>query len=601
KLTIGAGISCLVAGDTLYVRQGFYSDIRTISIPGGTSWSNPVMIKAYPGEIVTVPALVFDRGAQYIIIDNFVIDGISAQGEGIWIGDSANHIRIQNSEIKNTYASGIGLSTNGVRPSDNNEFINLKIHDIGRAGGCDPNIPCPPESQVDQPPGYGRAHALYISTANNVFDHLEIYNIGEYGFHVYAGTPNNNVIKNSRVSNVGLNPTRRGWRYGQGMTIYGSGNEVYNNIVFNNLGSGDDVVGGIDISASTNSKIYNNIVYNNGPYPGGINMGGAGNMVKNNIVYQNTGGDIVDVNGQGGTEVFSNNLCTQVSAKCAVAGDPKFVNPASGDFHLQSTSPAINAGVNLGSPYDKDFDGVSRPQGSAYDIGAYEYGGTVSPTPISTPTPTPTLTTTTTLPPAPTGLSAVCSTSGNQVTVSWSPVSSATSYYLRIDDTTNNTAQSWYNGDPDIYLDQYALISYTGAVTSGRTYSWWVHGANTAGIGSSSSGSFTCNPSVTTSPASTKFSINDRVQVSSGPLNVRQTANGTLLGTQTTGALGTVTGGPTNTGGFNWWNINYDSGADGWSVEDYLVKYTVAPSPTPTPTPTPTPHLLLSPNRRHYK
>ncbi|OFZ74088.1 MAG: hypothetical protein A3K03_10040, partial [Bdellovibrionales bacterium RIFOXYD1_FULL_44_7] len=54
-----------------------------------------------------------------------------------------------------------------------------------------------------------------------------------------------------------------------------------------------------------------------------------------------------------------------------------------------------------------------------------------------------------------------------------------------------------------------------------------------------------------------------------------------------TGALGTVIGGPTNAGGYNWWNINYDTGADGWSAEDYLVKY-VAPSPTPTPTPTTT-------------
>ena len=73
-----------------------------------------------------------------------------------------------------------------------------------------------------------------------------------------------------------------------------------------------------------------------------------------------------------------------------------------------------------------------------------------------------------------------------------------------------------------------------------------------------------------------KFSLNDRVQVSNGPLNVRSAAStaGTLLGTQANGILGTVTAGPTAQGGYNWWNVNYDSGADGWSVEDYLVKYT---------------------------
>src|SRR3989344_4180243 len=76
-------------------------------------------------------------------------------------------------------------------------------------------------------------------------------------------------------------------------------------------------------------------------------------------------------------------------------------------------------------------------------------------------------------------------------------------------------------------------------------------------------------------PPSTKFSINDRVQVNATFVNVRATANGTLLGTQTTNALGTVIGGPTNTGGYNWWNINFDTGFDGWSAEDYLVKYTI--------------------------
>jgi hypothetical protein len=97
----------------------------------------------------------------------------------------------------------------------------------------------------------------------------------------------------------------------------------------------------------------------------------------------------------------------------------------------------------------------------------------------------------------------------------------------------------------------------------------------------------TPTPSPTPAP-STKFSLNDRVQVSNGPLNVRATANttGTLLGTQATGNLGTVIGGPTTAGGFTWWNINYDSAPDGWSAEDFLVKYT-PPAPTPTPTPTP--------------
>ena len=42
------------------------------------------------------------------------------------------------------------------------------------------------------------------------------------------------------------------------------------------------------------------------------------------------------------------------------------------DFQLQSTSPAINSGTNIATVV-KDFLNISRPQGAAYDIGAYEY------------------------------------------------------------------------------------------------------------------------------------------------------------------------------------------------------------------------------------
>lgn len=56
-------------------------------------------------------------------------------------------------------------------------------------------------------------------------------------------------------------------------------------------------------------------------------------------------------------------------------GDPKFTNVAGKDFRLQSTSPAINAGLTLG--YLKDFDDRSVPSGSAPDMGAFEYGATV--------------------------------------------------------------------------------------------------------------------------------------------------------------------------------------------------------------------------------
>jgi hypothetical protein len=54
--------------------------------------------------------------------------------------------------------------------------------------------------------------------------------------------------------------------------------------------------------------------------------------------------------------------------------NPLFVNGAdyNGNFHLASTSPCIDTG-NSAIVSSFDFDGVSRPQGAGYDIGAYEY------------------------------------------------------------------------------------------------------------------------------------------------------------------------------------------------------------------------------------
>ena len=73
-------------------------------------------------------------------------------------------------------------------------------------------------------------------------------------------------------------------------------------------------------------------------------------------------------------------------------------------------------------------------------------------------------------------------------------------------------------------------------------------------------------------------------------VNVRATANGSLIGVQKLGATGVIVGGPTTSGGHVWWNINYTSGTDGWSSGEFLIKVTgTTPSGTTTSTPCPAP------------
>jgi hypothetical protein len=51
-------------------------------------------------------------------------------------------------------------------------------------------------------------------------------------------------------------------------------------------------------------------------------------------------------------------------------GGPLFANAAGGDFHLTAQSPAVDHGK--ASAAVTDADGNPRPQGAAFDIGAYE-------------------------------------------------------------------------------------------------------------------------------------------------------------------------------------------------------------------------------------
>lgn len=54
-----------------------------------------------------------------------------------------------------------------------------------------------------------------------------------------------------------------------------------------------------------------------------------------------------------------------------ITGDPRFVDPADGDFHIGAGSAAIDAGVDAG--VTTDIDGDPRPIGPTSDVGADEW------------------------------------------------------------------------------------------------------------------------------------------------------------------------------------------------------------------------------------
>lgn len=73
-----------------------------------------------------------------------------------------------------------------------------------------------------------------------------------------------------------------------------------------------------------------------------------------NLYFGNTTNEVGDINSSDNVEA-----------------DPRFVDPANGDFHLQTGSQAIDKGTDVGVTVD--FDGTVRPQGKGFDMGAFEF------------------------------------------------------------------------------------------------------------------------------------------------------------------------------------------------------------------------------------
>jgi parallel beta-helix repeat protein len=115
---------------------------------------------------------------------------------------------------------------------------------------------------------------------------------------------------------------------------------------------------GISLENCPYSTVKNNVVYNQVNYALYLTSGTlTGLEISNNCIYNENGST------PGGTH-YPYDLWGL---------DPAFGNPAARDYHLKSGSPCINSGITRPDIVD-DFDGVPRPIGGAYEIGAYEYG-----------------------------------------------------------------------------------------------------------------------------------------------------------------------------------------------------------------------------------
>jgi len=333
--SIQNSVDNLSGGEVLCIHEGTYSE-GLHNIPSGNGGNHPTTIMAYPGETAIINGawegyVIYVSSRSYITFDGLILDGGIADEKVLSLQANTDHIVVKNCELRNQ-ADGSGIFTAG----HYNEFINLEIHHNGHVSG--------------------EGHGIYMEGDYNLLENCNIHHNAGYGIHVYNGSSNYeadyNVVRNNIVHENGQGNYFNAAGIG---LCSGQGNLAYNNIVYNETNGPGFIVS----YGATNAMVFNNTSYANATHGIYIKDTAVSVAVTNNIFWQNASGPVWD---RGPNTTMLNNMDI----------DPRFVNTTNRDFHLQANSTAINAGVTLREVPD-DFDGVARPQGMAYDIGAYEF------------------------------------------------------------------------------------------------------------------------------------------------------------------------------------------------------------------------------------
>ncbi len=330
-LTIQHAVNSTGAGDTVVVGDGVYQETVKFKVSGTAA--APITLRSenkWRAKIAPTDTsangdyVVWLASLSYITVQDFEITGVSSSKAGVQI-DHGDHNSVLGNEFHSIGNNGTGcMRTVAVEAaSDYAVVAGNRIHNIGSALGL-PGF-CNQQHGISTYKGNGGIvqNNLIFELPHGFALHFDVY--GSSGWRV----------SNNTVVNVGHPTANSGGDFAFWCESGTCDNNIFNNNIFaNTFGGqcfGEHAVSG---TFGATNKYQNNLLHNCGT-----------NQMVNGVV-ENT-----------------------------ISADPLFVNATgtlTGDYHLQTPSPARNAGTASGAAAT-DFDGSSRPMGLKVDIGALEF------------------------------------------------------------------------------------------------------------------------------------------------------------------------------------------------------------------------------------
>jgi hypothetical protein len=372
--TIQRAADVAVAGDTIVVLPGAYAGAKfTRSGAAGA----PITVRAMAGAVVVAPGPNNSNLA------------------GIWISN-AGHVVVENFEVAGVEGCGI-VAAAAVAPGNGPPGIVLRgnyVHDTG-FGGLAVNGPSGAQVLDNEVANVaGQPGLNSIPPTDGLFVSGNVFRGNALGAVRLSTVPSGDT-PSQPASVIGNTCFDNGAGGAATILLQGAGScLVANNLLFDNHGRGIDLVGQQDGAGAVFNRVFNNTVVqaSDGAAPLAVRVRSTNNTAFNNILLHPAGLATLetDSSSAAGFQSDHNNLPGPVlldgvakslaewqalgydanSISASAAG--LFVDAAAHEFALRADSPAVDTGRFV-SGVSADIRGVARPQGEAYDVGAYEY------------------------------------------------------------------------------------------------------------------------------------------------------------------------------------------------------------------------------------